>query len=213
MKLEDSMKNYLGLAAVATVALAIATPVAQAQGSDTGSWLVRARALHLDSANKDSTGLNLSVNNKTFLEVDVSYFFTPNFAAELVMTYPQKHTLYSNGTKIGTLKHLPPTLLAQYHLTSLGAFRPYVGVGINATNFSDVKFEPAVVAALSPNIKRMSYGAAIQGGFDYALGGGWQLSFDVKKVQIKTDVYAGTAKAGTFKIDPLLVSAGVGMRF
>jgi len=87
------MKNYLGLAAVATVALAIATPVAQAQGSDTGSWLVRARALHLDSANKDSTGLNLSVNNKTFLEVDVSYFFTPNFAAELVLTYPQKHTL------------------------------------------------------------------------------------------------------------------------
>jgi len=35
----------------------------------------------------------------------------------------------------------------------------------------------------------------------------------VKKVQIKTDVYAGTAKAGTFKIDPLLVSAGVGLRF
>ena len=207
------MKKNFALAAVATLAFAVAAPAALAQGSDTGPWLVRARALHLDSANKDSTGLNLSVNNKTFLEVDVSYFFTPNFAAELVLTYPQKHTLYSNGGKIGTLKHLPPTLLAQYHLTSLGAFRPYVGVGLNATNFSDVKFEPAVVAALSPNVKRMSYGAAFQAGFDYAVGGGWQLNFDVKKVQIKTDVYAGTAKAGTFKIDPLLVSAGVGLRF
>ena len=28
-------------------------------------WLLRVRAVHLDSANKDSTGLNLSVNNKT----------------------------------------------------------------------------------------------------------------------------------------------------
>jgi len=49
--------------------------------------------LHLDSANKVSTGLNLSVNDKTFLEVDVSDFFTPNFTAELVLTYPQKQTL------------------------------------------------------------------------------------------------------------------------
>lgn len=204
------MKKLFGLA---VVALALVAPAAQAQGSDTGSWLVRVRALNLDSANKDTTGLNLSVNDKTFAEVDISYFFTPNFAAELVLTYPQKHTLYSNGNKIGTLKHLPPTLLAQYHLTGLGGFKPYVGVGLNATNFSDVKFEPAVVAALSPNVKRMSYGAAMQVGADLAIGGGWVLNLDVKKVQIKTDVYAGTAKAGTFTIDPLLVSVGVGLRF
>lgn len=204
------MKKVFGLA---VVALALVAPAAQAQGSDTGSWLVRVRALNLDSANKDTTGLNLSVNDKTFAEVDISYFFTPNFAAELVLTYPQKHTLYSNGNKIGTLKHLPPTLLAQYHLTGLGGFKPYVGVGLNATNFSDVKFEPAVVAALSPNVKRMSYGAAMQVGADLAIGGGWMLNLDVKKVQIKTDVYAGTAKAGTFTIDPLLVSVGVGLRF
>lgn len=204
------MKKLFGLA---VVALALVAPAAQAQGSDTGSWLVRVRALNLDSANKDTTGLNLSVNDKTFAEVDISYFFTPNFAAELVLTYPQKHTLYSNGNKIGTLKHLPPTLLAQYHLTGLGGFKPYVGVGLNATNFSDVKFEPAVVAALSPNVKRMSYGAAVQVGADLAIGGGWMLNLDVKKVQIKTDVYAGTAKAGTFTIDPLLVSVGVGLRF
>jgi len=81
------------VAAVATLAFAAAVPAALAQSSDTGSWLVRARALHLDSANKVSTGLNLSVNDKTFLEVDVSDFFTPNFTAELVLTYPQKQTL------------------------------------------------------------------------------------------------------------------------
>ena len=53
---------------------------------------MRARAVNLDSANKDSTGLGLSVNDKVIPEVDVSYFFTPNIAAELVLTVPQKHT-------------------------------------------------------------------------------------------------------------------------
>ena len=58
------------------------------------------RAVHLDSANKDSTGLDLSINNKAIPEVDISYFFAPNWAAELVLTYPQKHDLKAGGSKI-----------------------------------------------------------------------------------------------------------------
>ena len=203
------MNRILGLAALALAALA---PAVQAQGSDTGNFLVRARATHLDSANKDSTGLGLTVNNKTFLEVDATYFLTPSFAAELVLTYPQKHTVSSKGARIGTLKHLPPTLLAQYHHT-VGALRPYVGLGINATNFSDVQWEPGVVAALKPNVKRMSYGAAFQIGADYTLGGGWLINVDVKKVQIKTDVSSAGTKVGSFKVDPVLASVGLGYRF
>jgi outer membrane protein len=205
------MKTTFVLAALAAAAATLA-PVA-AQAADAGPWLVRARALHLDSANKDTTGLNLSVNNKTFIEVDISYFFSPNWAAELVLTVPQKHTLSSNGAKIGTLKHLPPTLLGQYHLGGLGALRPYVGAGINFTNFSDVKFEPAVVTALRPNVKRTSVGLALQAGFDYELGGGWLVNVDVKKVKLDTDVTSGGAKVGTFTLDPVLFSVGVGYRF
>jgi outer membrane protein len=196
------------------VALLAAAGAAQAQAAavDTGNWLVRARALHLDSANKDSTGLNLSVNNKTFPEVDITYFFSPSFAAELVLTYPQKHDLRSNGAKIGTLKHLPPTLLAQYHFTGLGGFRPYVGAGLNYTRFSDVKFDPAVVAALQPSIKKSSTGLALQVGVDVPVGG-WLFNVDVKKVRLETDVFAGATKAGTFKVDPVLFSVGLGKRF
>ncbi len=195
--------------AVAIAALAAALP---AQAQDSGDWIVRGRALHLDSANQDSTGLGLSVNNKTFPELDISYFLTPNIAVELILTYPQKHTLYSNGAEIGTLKHLPPTLTAQYHFNAPG-FRPYVGLGLNATNFSDVQFNPAVVAALSPNVKRMSYGLALNAGVDVPVGGGWLVNVDVKKVKLGTDVYAGTTKAGTFKVDPTLISLGFGKRF
>ena len=176
-------------------------------------WLLRVRAVHLDSANKDSTGLNLSVNNKTMPEVDVSYFFTPNIAAELILTYPQKHDLRSNGNKIGTLKHLPPTLLAQYHFTQFGKFKPYVGAGVNYTRFSSVNFDPAVVAALNPSIKKNSLGLALQAGFDYQLDSNWSLNLDIKKVQIKTDVHSFGNKVGSFKVDPVLVGVGVGYRF
>lgn len=197
----------------AIAALAAAALPAHAQQGDSGTWLVRVRALHLDSADKDSTGLKLSVENRTFPEIDFSYFATPNWAAELVLTYPQKHTLYSNGTKIGTLKHLPPTLLAQYHLTDLGAWRPYVGLGINYTNFSDVHWEPGVRSALAPNVKRSSWGAAAQIGIDVPVGGGWLVNVDLKKVQISTDVSSAGLKVGELKIDPVLFSVGAGYRF
>ena len=205
------MKKTL-LAAAALCALTSGAAMAQNYPQD-GKWMVRARAVHLDSANKDSTPLDLSVNNKMIPELDISYFFTPNFAAELILTYPQKHDVRAGGAKIGSLKHLPPTLLAQYHFTQLGAFKPYVGVGINYTRFSSVKFDPAVDAALNPSVKKNSFGPALQIGFDYALDKNWSINFVVKKVYIKTDVRSFGTKVGTFKVDPVLVGVGLGYRF
>lgn len=200
------------LLAVAAVC-ALSSGAAFAQQAE-GPWMVRVRAVNLDSANKDSTGLGLSINNKWMPELDVSYFFTPNIAAELVLTYPQKHDLRANGLgKIGSLKHLPPTLLAQYHFTNFGAFKPYVGAGVNYTRFSSVSFNPAVQAALNPSIKKNSFGGALQIGFDYALDKNWSLNFDVKKVFIETDVSSAGTKVGTFKVNPVLVGVGLGYRF
>ena len=206
------MKKTL-LAAAALCALTSGAAMAQNYPQD-GKWMVRARAVHLDSANGGAAGdKGVSVNDKWIPELDISYFFTPNLAAELILTYPQKHDVRLNGAKIGTLKHLPPTLLAQYHFTQLGAFKPYVGVGINYTRFSSVKFDPAVDAALNPSVKKNSFGPALQIGFDYALDKNWSINFDVKKVYIKTDVRSFGTKVGTFKVDPLLVGVGLGYRF
>ena len=170
-------------------------------------WLVRVRAVNLDSANKDSTGLDLSINRKVIPELDVTYFFTPQWSAELVLTYPQKQKLSAGGAEIGTLKHLPPTLTAQYHFTDLGSVVPYVGAGVNYTHFSNLDLRAGVY------VKRNSYGLAAQIGVDVPLTKNLSLNFDVKKVQIRTDVSAGGTTLGTFKIDPLLVGVGVGWRF
>jgi outer membrane protein len=184
---------------------ALATPLAAS--AQQGPWLVRARAVNLDSANKDSTGLDLSINDKVIPEIDVTYFFTPNISAELVLTYPQKHDLSAGGTEIGSLKHLPPTLTAQYRFTGLGAFTPYVGAGVNYTRFSSIKLPAGV------GIDKSSVGAAVQVGVDIPLTPQLSLNVDVKKVQIRTDVNAGGTDLGEFRVDPLLVGVGLGWRF
>ena len=203
-------KTLLAVAALC----AMTSGAAMAQQQD-GKWQVRLRAVNIDAANKGSAAdaLGLSINDKVIPEVDISYYFTPNFAAELILTYPQKHNVRSSvvGGKIGTLKHLPPTLLAQYHFTNFGAFKPYVGAGINYTRFSGVKDNGAAGAPW--DVKRNSFGGALQVGFDYALDKNWSLNFDVKKVYIDTDVSVGGAKVGKFKVDPLLIGVGVGYRF
>ncbi|MDQ3059287.1 MAG: outer membrane beta-barrel protein [Pseudomonadota bacterium] len=200
------MKKQIIAAAVLSTLL---SGTAFAQQVQEGTWMVRARAVHLDSANGDSTGLGLSVNNKWMPEVDVSYFYSKNLAVELVLTVPQKHTLSSSvlGGKIGTLKHLPPTLLAQYHFDVSG-FKPYVGAGINYTRFSSVN-----VLNGAATVDKNSWGPALQVGVDIPLGGNLSLNFDVKKVYIRTDVSAAGTKVGTFKVDPLLMGVGLGWRF
>lgn len=205
-----NMKKHAIAAALLGAVLCSAT---FAQQSAEGPWMVRARAVHLNSSNGDSTGLNLSVNDKWLPEVDISYFFNKNVAVELILTVPQKHTISSYGTAIGSLKHLPPTLTAQYHFTDLGAFKPYVGAGLNYTRFSSVRFDPAIVTGLNPSVDKNSFGWALQAGVDIPLAKNLYLNFDVKKVQIKTDVSSFGSKVGEFKVNPVLVGVGLGWRF
>jgi outer membrane protein len=201
------MKPLLKPSLVASAVLCALLPLSVQAQSAEGPWLVRARAVHLNAANGDTTGLGLSINDKTLPEVDVSYFFTPNIAAELVLTVPQKQTLSSNGSPIGTLKHLPPTLTVQYHFAPTGSVRPYVGAGINYTRFSSVNLPAGV------DIERSSWGPALQVGVDIPLSRNLSLNVDLKKVYIRTDVSNAGAKIGTFKVDPLLFGVGLGWRF
>ncbi|MBA5607410.1 OmpW family protein [Duganella sp. FT3S] len=177
-------------------------------------WLVRARAVHLDPANKSDPvgGVGASdlihVSSKTIPEVDISYFFTRNVSAELVLTYPQKHDVSLNGANIGTFKHLPPTLLAQYHFLPDAQLNPYVGAGINYTNITKVELLNG-----AGGLEHKSFGLALQAGVDYKIDRNWSLNFDVKKVQIRSDVFVSGAKVSNVQIDPWLVGVGVGYRF
>ena len=211
------------LAVVASAATSSAW--AQSSASDTqGSWLIRARAVRIDTANQSDAIASLAVprdaihvNSKTIPEVDISYFFTPHIAAELVLTVPQKHRVtvmqsaLGGPTDIGSFKHLPPTLMLQYHFIPNGTFRPYVGAGLNYTRISGVNLAVPTVGALK--LESNSVGLALGGGVDIQLARQWFLNFDVKKVQIRSDVKLGAQTVSKVRVDPWLFGVGVGYRF
>lgn len=200
--------------AVALVSLVSISSQVYAQQVQEGPWLVRVRAVHLDPANKSDPigGIGasdrLTINSKTIPEVDISYFFTPNWATELVLTYPQKQKVSLDGAEIGTFKHLPPTLTLQYHFTPQKTISPYVGAGINYTRISSVKLLNGAA-----DLESSSLGLALQAGVDFKLDKNWSLNLDVKKVQIRSDVSTAAGQLSAVKIDPWLIGVGVGYRF
>jgi outer membrane protein len=202
--------------AVALGAALLAATGAQAQQTQ-GNWLVRARVIDIVPENKSDAGLvpadAVTLNNVVAPEVDFTYFFTKNIAAELILTYPQKHDVDLAGVgQIGTVKHLPPTLTLQYHFLPDGQYRPYIGAGINYTRFSSVNLNVAGVGPLY--LESSSTGGALQIGMDIKLSGNMYLNFDLKKLWIGTDVTTGTgAKVTHLNINPWLPGVGLGWRF
>jgi len=200
------------LATLTLLAAALAAPTLRAEE---GPWMVRLRAVALQPADKSDAFSTVQadaihVSKKTIPDVDISYFFTPNFSTELVLTVPQEHDVTLNGAKLGTFKHLPPTLTAQWRFLPGAAFNPYVGAGLNLTLISDVK-----LAGGALDLDKTSVGLAAQVGADIRLAPNWYLNVDVKYVQIKSDVKdaATGAKVTTVKVDPMLYGVGVGYRF
>ena len=82
------------VAAMAAVA-SLAPIAAQAQSASENPWMVRVRAVYVDWQNGQANGPNTSYGvakdniraaNQWLPEFDVSYFFTKNIAAELVLS-------------------------------------------------------------------------------------------------------------------------------
>ena len=178
-------------------------------------WMVRVRATNLNWENKQDAqlagaGLNLNAKNQTIPEVDITYFFTKNIAAELVLSYPQRVEVKAGQASLGTVTALPPTLLAQYHFTQFGPLKPYVGAGLNYTRFGSRELNNG---STFYSVEKSSVGYAAQIGADYMLTKNWGINLDVKYIQIKTDVLSAGVSAGTLDLSPIATSVGVTYKF
>lgn len=206
-------KKVLAAALMSIGMLSVAN--VQAQAADPGPFMVRARAVYLGWENGQSGGLPLGGDTKVTAqslwipEIDLTYFFTKNIATELVLTYPQDININVGGTKAGTISALPPSLMLQYHFTDMGAFKPYVGLGINYTIF----YKRNNILDGAASVSDSSVGVVGQLGFDYMLDKNWGLNVDLKYIQMATKVYVGGDKVGTVNLNPLAVGLGVSYRF
>ncbi|MGV0963661.1 MAG: OmpW/AlkL family protein [Polynucleobacter sp.] len=203
------------LAAMAAVA-SLAPIAAQAQAAEENPWMIRVRAvdvLYQNGQTGAASTYDLKAKNQWIPEFDVSYFFTKNIAAELVLTWPQQVNINSNIGNAGKITALPPSLLAQYHFTDLGAFKPYVGAGINYTIFGNRQNFPALGNTVQ--VQPSSVGFVGQVGMDYMLDKNWGLNVDVKYATMATNVQqvAGGANIGKLTLNPWMPAVGVTYKF
>ncbi|MER8899613.1 OmpW family protein [Mesorhizobium sp. M0676] len=207
-------------AVAAELAQAASVPQAGASVTEAPSpWQIRLRALGVvteDSGYVNAVpGSGLSYSNTVTPELDISYHFTDNIATELILgtTYANIEGQGAIGAlgNVGKVWLLPPTLTLQYHFTNFGAFKPYVGAGVNYTIF----YNHDVGSADALHVKN-TFGTALQVGFDYMVDQHWGVNFDVKKVFLKPDfdvTVDGAKLTGKADLDPWLIGAGVTYRF
>ena len=249
----EMQRTIRNLARLATLGVGFAAIVGAAQAADLpvytkapppvesfNPWMVRLRVLGVlpDAGGStvnvagvptlSSPNSGLSISNQAVPELDISYFFTKNIAAELILGVT-RHSISGTGSlanlPVGKTKLLPPTLTLQYHFDNFGAFKPYVGAGVNYTVFFNTSASntpaaivgpPAIVATSTALHVSNAWGGAVQFGFDYMLDRHWGLNVDVKKLWLRPDYTAtvsGLPVTGTAHIDPWLVGGGVTYKF
>ncbi len=151
----------------------------------------------------------MKLSNSYVPELDATYFFTPNIAAELIAAVSPHRVSTRNGVDAGDVWLLPPTLTLQYHFTQLDSVKPYVGAGVNYTHF----FGANAGSLTNPKYDD-SFGAALQAGADIPLGNNWYANLDVKKIYIDTTArFSNSAVRANVDIDPWVVGVGVGYKF
>lgn len=153
---------------------------------------------------------NVRVGNDTQLGLNIVYMVADNVGLELLLATPFEHDIKLKGVGVvGSTKHLPPTLSVQYYFANSSPLTPYLGIGLNYTDFFDENLD----AVGYDNIElEKSTGFALQLGADFAINQHWGVNLDVRWVDIDTrvtDTPAGDpagVKGIDVKVDPLVYS-------
>lgn len=203
------------------VAILLAASAAPAMAIDQGDWLVRFGIGH--AAPNDSSsdfsgalGVGAGVDADTKPVLSVTYMVTDRIGIDLLGAWPFEHDIRATGAlggKVGSAKHLPPTLGVQYHFAPKAKVRPYVGVGVNYTHFWDEKLTAAGQTVLGSVELEDSVGLAGQVGVDVDINAKWFVNADVRYINIETK--GTTANVGIVKVDvdPWVFIVGLGTRF
>lgn len=164
---------------------------------------------------------SFQVDNNTQAGLTLSYMVTDNIGVELLAATPFRHKVGLAGVgTIATVRHLPPTLMAQWYFADAQSeIRPYLGAGINYTTFFNESFNdnPAVGTLALNNLHADdSWGVAAQAGVDYMINKNWLLNMSVWYVDINTKVKFNAADTSLnikTRLDPWVFMFSAGYRF
>lgn len=225
------MKTKFLLGAVASAATLLAAGSAFAQSA--GSIVVYGGAAQItpqiesgDLTAPSLAGTKIDVKKATSFVGGITYYWTDNISIDLPISLPFKHDVIGAGAidgvgKLGTVKSLPATLLAQYRFGDANSsFRPFVGAGVTYGYF----FKPKATATLSgitggtpsnPTTLSMKsrFGTTLEVGGAFNVTKDWSASLSFTKTFIKTTGSLSTGQTIETTLDPVSIKFGVGYRF
>ncbi len=217
---------------------AVLALVAPAMAYEAGDMIVRvgaavvnpnddSDAVHLNGAALPASGV--SVNSDMQLGITFTYMVADQWGIELLAASPFKHTVAGSGAILGGLglgdiadvKHLPPTLSAQYYFNGADSrFQPYVGLGVNYTAFFDEEASAGYEAVFGPSEVDLenSWGLAAQLGFDFQVAENLRLNAAVWYIDIDTEATLRSPLSPAVvevdvDIDPLVYMIGLAYQF
>ncbi|RIV89610.1 hypothetical protein D2V17_05945 [Aurantiacibacter xanthus] len=227
---------YLGAAAIAAFAASLAAPAA-AQDAGTIEVKVLGTAVlpngKIDSieggtlaTTVEGLGVQTEASDNFVPTVAVEYFFSPNVSVETICCVTAHHVdatapaALAGGNLVDKIHIIPATFTLKYHIGAPGSIRPYVGAGPTYFLFIKDEVGAGATAALGATDVKIddTFGLALQAGVDIPLNDAFLLSFDAKRYFVKPNAHfynaTGTEVLETHhKLDPWVLSAGVGFRF
>jgi outer membrane protein len=246
------MKNYkraissVGIAACICSAALIDNANAQSAGSVTLSagWLHiapqgDATPLTVESigglaVNRQLVGTGAHASSTDTVGITTEYYVTDNIGVATLLGLPLKVNLIGDGAlqkygNLGSTRPIPPAIELRYHLFSAESkFRPYLGLGVNYTWFTQVRTTNSqfVTDSLGPGgsaraTLSSSWNPVFEVGANYAITKHWSVGTSVNYMPVKTNLtlYGQTATGtpivsrSTLRLDPLSVFVNVAYTF
>jgi len=187
--------------------------------------------------NAPVAGTGAKITDGDTLGLAFTHFFTDNLAAEFAGGIQPTHKINGTGTfggfgELGTAKQWSPTILVKWYFGGAEtALRPYVGLGVNYTWFTDAKitngaFQTMVLGRGTPGSSSSvstdsSWNPVVNAGVTYAFNRNWLVGLSVSYLPLKTTASIDTTLANgvhiqseaKIKINPVVTFLTVGYRF
>lgn len=168
-------------------------------------------------------GVQTKADDNVIPTIAIEYFVADHISIETIAGVTQ-HDVVGRGALAGAglvsdAKIVPATLTLKYHFGQDGGVQPYLGAGPSYFIFIDEK-PGAGAAALGATRQKMNdkLGFALQAGVDIPVNDkGLSVTLDAKRYFLRPTArwFAGSTEVlrTRHKLDPWVVSAGVGYRF
>lgn len=204
------------------VLVALACTIPSVHSYQAGDWILRAGSITIDPTSSFSSvadgAFELRAGSDTQLGLSVTYMAWDQLGIEVQAATPFTHAVNARGAgKVASVKHLPPTLTANYYpLGGTGrSLQPFLGAGINHTIFWSEKLND--LGATATGASRLdagsSWGLAAHAGLDYRLNEQLGLGFSVYYIDIESRLKLDGNRIGKIKIDPWIYRLQLSYRF